>query len=68
MNDLHNAIDIRVETSYLPEQSLPESERFVFAYTITLTNRGRDAAKLMSRYWLITDGNGRTQEVRVTVS
>ncbi len=57
-------IDIKTETSYIAEQSLPEDERYVFAYTITIRNEGSVAARLLSRYWLITDGNGNTSEVR----
>lgn len=57
-------IDIRIETSYLPEQSDPEHERHLFAYTITLRNTGSVPARLLSRHWIITDGNARVQEVR----
>jgi ApaG protein len=58
--------DIRVEvtTDYLPEQSDPAAERFVFSYTITITNAGNIAAQLISRHWIITDADGRVQEVR----
>jgi ApaG protein len=56
-------IDIQVETQYIKEQSIPEEERFVFAYTITIRNNGKQPAKLLSRRWLITDGDGNTQEV-----
>lgn len=58
--------DIRVEvvTRYLPEQSDPESDRYVFSYAITITNIGSIAAQLISRHWLITDADGKVQEVR----
>lgn len=58
--------DIRIEvaTRYLPEQSDPESERYVFSYAITITNIGSVAAQLISRHWLITDAEGKVQEVR----
>ncbi len=58
--------DIRVtaETQYLPEQSAPERGQYVFAYTITITNVGAVAARLLSRHWVITDANGKIQEVR----
>lgn len=58
--------DIRVEvvTRYLPEQSDPESDRYVFSYAITITNAGSVAAQLISRHWLITDADGKVQEVR----
>jgi len=58
--------DIRVEvaTQYVDGQSDPQAERFVFAYTITIRNRGTVAAKLLTRHWVITDANGKVQEVR----
>jgi len=49
---------------YLPEQSEPEAERYVFAYTITIQNTGSIASQLISRHWLITDANEEVQEVR----
>ena len=55
---------ITVETSYLENQSDPDENRYVFAYTITLRNEGRVAAKLLTRHWVITDSNGKVQEVR----
>jgi ApaG protein len=57
-------IRVSVETSYLPEQSDPGSERYVFSYTITIHNAGDEAAKLLRRHWIITDANGKVQEVR----
>lgn len=64
MSNERYLIDIQADTSYIAEQSLPEDERYVFAYTITIRNEGEVAAKLLNRYWLITDGNGNTSEVR----
>lgn len=58
------AIDIRARARYLDDQSEPGAERYVFGYTITLRNAGRHAAQLLSRHWIITDGNGRVEEVR----
>ena len=57
-------IRVKVQTEYLQGQSDPDSERFVFAYTITIRNDGAVAAKLMTRHWIITDANGKVQEVR----
>lgn len=59
-----NLIDIGVETTYIEEQSDPDSDRYVFAYTITISNAGEMPAKLLTRHWLITDSNGKIQEVR----
>lgn len=57
-------IEIDVESEFLSAQSEPAEQRFVFAYTITIANTGQVTAQLLSRHWLITDGNGRVQEVR----
>ena len=57
-------IEVDVETTYLEEQSAPAEQRFVFAYTVTLRNSGAVPAKLLTRHWIITDANGRVQEVR----
>ncbi|ARU30585.1 Co2+/Mg2+ efflux protein ApaG [Sulfuriferula sp. AH1] len=59
-----NHITIEVQTAFLPEQSDPELERYVFAYTITITNTGTVAAQLVSRHWIITDAEEHVQEVR----
>lgn len=56
-------ISIDVATDYVDEQSDPDIGRYVFAYTITIANQGRVAARLLSRHWVITDGNGNVQEV-----
>jgi ApaG protein len=55
---------VRVAPQFLPEESRPEDNRFVWAYTIEIENRRPDPVQLMSRYWRITDENGITQEVR----
>ena len=57
-------IQVSVETNYLAEQSDPGSERYVFSYTITIHNSGDEAARLLRRHWIITDANGKVQEVR----
>ncbi len=59
----NNACRVEVTPFYIESQSSPKENRYVFAYTITITNIGTDAAKLLSRYWLITDSNGKIQEV-----
>ena len=56
-------IGIDVATNYIDEQSEPESDRYVFAYTITIANNGELPARLLSRHWVITDANGKVQEV-----
>ena len=57
-------IRVDVETRFIEEQSSPENDRYVFAYTITIRNEGNIAAKLLTRHWIITDANGKVQEVR----
>ena len=56
--------DIDVDTRFLDEQSAPEEDRYVFAYTIRIRNLGRLPAQLLDRHWVITDGNGKVEEVR----
>lgn len=58
-----NKFLIEASPHYIDSQSSPDDNRFVFAYTITITNVGIIPAKLLRRYWLITDSNGKTQEV-----
>jgi len=59
-----NNIKVDVETRYIEEQSNPEQNYFVFAYTITIQNQGRLTAQLLTRHWVITDSNHKVQEVR----
>jgi ApaG protein len=56
-------IDVQVATSYVDDQSEPDSDRYVFSYTITISNNGDEPATLKSRHWIITDANGKVQEV-----
>jgi ApaG protein len=57
-------INIKVQTRYIEDQSSPPHNRYVFAYTITIHNVGTVPAQLLRRHWIITDANGRVQEVR----
>ena len=57
-------IQVDVQTQYIPEQSDPEQHRYVFSYTITIRNEGNVPAKLLTRHWIITNADGKTQEVR----
>lgn len=63
---MNHPIDIQVKTQYLADQSVPADDRFVFSYTITVTNRSSERAQLISRHWVITDGNDAVQEVKGT--
>jgi ApaG protein len=57
-------IAITVATQYMPDQSDPDAERYFFAYTITVANSGSVTAQLISRHWVITDAEGKVEEVR----
>jgi ApaG protein len=57
-------ITVSAQANYVPEQSNADEGRFVFAYTITITNTGAVAARLISRHWIITDSDNKVQEVR----
>lgn len=63
MEHIAPAIDIQVSTRYLDDESEPDKDRFVFAYTIRIHNAGPAAARLLSRRWLISDANGKVQQV-----
>jgi ApaG protein len=63
MSDTDYQFDIEVATRFLDEQSVPEEGRFVFAYTVHIRNHGKVPAQVLGRRWLITDGNGKEQEV-----
>ena len=57
-------IAVTTATLYVAEQSDEASDRYVFAYTITIQNAGNASAQLISRHWIITDSRGQVQEVR----
>ncbi|MBI3480351.1 MAG: Co2+/Mg2+ efflux protein ApaG [Nitrosomonadales bacterium] len=61
--DQHGIV-IQTQVNYLPEQSDESGDRFVFSYTISITNLGHTSAKLLSRHWIITDALNHVQEVR----
>ncbi len=63
MQDKNYEIRIQVATSYVDDQSEPEIDRYVFAYTITIENLSDVPAQLLRRHWVITDANGKVQEV-----
>lgn len=57
-------IRVQVRAEYLPDQSNPAESRYVFAYHVKITNEGSQPARLLTRHWIIMDGEARTQEVR----
>jgi ApaG protein len=64
MEQAQHKILVEVDTSYLEDQSDPKERRYVFSYTITIRNEGSVPARLLTRHWIITDSNGKVQEVR----
>lgn len=58
-----NQINVDVTTAYIEAQSSPEENHYVFSYTIRIRNDGSSAARLLNRHWIITDANGKVQEV-----
>lgn len=57
-------IKVAAQAFYLEEQSDPAQNRYVFAYTVLIQNQGNVAARLLSRHWIITDADGKIEEVR----
>lgn len=64
MDEQRYRIQVDAESVYVEEQSDPTADRYLFAYTITIRNTGSVSAQLISRHWVITDGDGNEQEVR----
>ncbi len=66
MSDMstNRQIKITVTPHYLQEQSEPENNQYIFAYTVHMENQGDTAAQLLTRHWIITDSEGKTEEVR----
>lgn len=63
MINLQN-VSVAVNSRFLPEQSHPELERYVFAYTVTIFNKSKRRLQILSREWRITTGDGHTQEIQ----
>ncbi|MET0594300.1 MAG: Co2+/Mg2+ efflux protein ApaG [Polyangiaceae bacterium] len=63
-NALTQGIRVTVSSNYIPAQSAPKARRYVFAYTVRIANEGTEAAQLKSRHWIITDGNGKVEQVK----
>ena len=63
-NAITQGIRVTVSSNYIPAQSAPKARRYVFAYTVRIANEGTEAAQLKSRHWIITDGNGKVEQVK----
>jgi len=57
-------INVEVHARYIESESKPDEQRYVFAYTITITNRGDNPVQLLTRHWIIDHGNGKVQEIQ----
>ncbi len=57
-------IRVTVRSQYIPERSSPKASQYAFAYTVRIANEGEDTAQLKTRHWIITDADGKVQEVR----
>ena len=64
MPDNKYRIEVSPMPQFIPEQSDPDNDRYIFAYTITIRNIGEVPAQLVSRHWFITDAHNEVQEVR----
>ncbi|MEI8305340.1 MAG: Co2+/Mg2+ efflux protein ApaG [Burkholderiales bacterium] len=64
MPDRQYRLEVTVQPRYLPDQSDPGAGQYAFAYTVRITNAGTVPAQLISRHWVITDGNGKVVEVK----
>jgi ApaG protein len=57
-------VRVQVKSSYLPERSAPAEGHYFFTYRVRISNEGEETVQLVSRHWVITDADGRTEEVR----
>jgi ApaG protein len=64
VSDPRYQVDVSVTSQFLPEQSQAEQKRFAFSYSVSIHNNGSLPVKLLSRHWIITNGDGQVQEVR----
>ena len=64
MGENINKINVEVSPAYIKEQSDPLNNHYVFSYTVTIRNDGDQPARLLTRHWIITDGDGQVQEVQ----
>ena len=61
---MNENVEVSVRCEFRPESAKPAAKRYAFAYHVTIRNRGPEHAQLISRHWIITDGNQRREEVR----
>ena len=61
--EVEHGISVSVQTEYIASQFIQNEKNYVFSYTISIANNSKKPVKLLSRYWLITDGNNETSTV-----
>ena len=61
---ISRGVRVQVESQYDPERSEPARNQWFFLYTIRITNDGTETVQLLTRHWIITDGDGKVEEVR----
>jgi len=61
---LTRGVRVIVAPRYVPEQSEPSRSHYLFSYQVTIRNDGDETVQLLSRHWIITNGEGKTEEVR----
>jgi ApaG protein len=59
-----HGVRVQVESAYVPERSAPEQDYYFFAYRVRISNLGEETVQLLSRHWVITDGDSKVEEVR----
>ena len=64
MSTVTEGIQVSVRPAYWPERSSPEASQYAFMYTVEIANVGNVTAQLTRRHWIITDANGRVEEVK----
>ena len=57
-------VRVQVRSVFVPERSSPEQGQWFFAYQIVITNSNAEQVQLLTRHWIITDGNGSEEEVK----
>jgi ApaG protein len=57
-------VRVEVQSTYVPERSSPPQGHFFFAYRVRISNHGEETVQLLSRHWIITDGDGKVEQVR----
>jgi ApaG protein len=60
---MKNKLQIKVQVTYLSEQSQPNQQQYVYSYTISIRNQGENQVQLLSRHWLISDETGKIEEI-----